>query len=118
MNKGLLGKILICTVSFSAALCAYLHARNDVTKLMIELPRVSKELTLIQEQNTILQYKVEKFENPAFLLNLLKTEQYASLISQKDVEKIALERHNDVKEEQTKVIKGFSGKTLFGSSVR
>ncbi len=105
MHKGPLGKILICVISFSVTLCAYLHARNDVTKLMIQLPRLSKELSLIEEQNTILQFEVEKFENPAFLLNLLKTTEYAHLLSRESTETIALEVSKDaVKVEE--VLKG------------
>nr|MCH9811732.1 hypothetical protein [bacterium] len=65
MNKGPLGKILICVISFSVALCAYLHARNHVTKKMIHLPSLSHELALIEEQNTILRFEVERFENPS-----------------------------------------------------
>ena len=118
MNKGLLGKILICTISFSAALCAYLNARNDVTKLMIELPRLSKELTLIEEQNTILRYKVEQFENPAHLLNLLKTAEYASLLSGGNSEIIAIKKEVEEKVEQSQRAKGFFRKTLIGTGVR
>jgi hypothetical protein len=118
MNKGLLGKILICTVSFSAALCAYLNARNDVTKLMIELPRLSKELSLIDEQNTILRYKVEQFENPAYLLNLLRTSEYASLLSGGSFEVIAIKKDEEVKEQMSQKAKGVFPKTLIGTGVR
>lgn len=114
MNKGPLGKILICVISFSVALCAYLHARNDVTKLMIQLPRLSKELNLVEEQNTILQFEVEKFENPAFLLNLLKTTEYAHLLSRESTETIALEVSKDAAKQVEEVLKG-SRKALLGT---
>jgi hypothetical protein len=117
MNKGLLGKILICTVSFSAALCAYLNARNDVTKLMIDLPRLSKELSFLEEQNTILRYKVEQFENPSYLLNLLKTSEYASLLPAVATEVIAIKK--DLNQKQTlEQVKGIFPKTLIGTGVR
>ncbi len=114
MNKGPLGKILICGVSFSMALCAYLHARNDVTKLMIQLPKLSKELSLIQEQNTILQFEVEKFENPAFLLNLLKTTEYAHLLSKESSQTIALEVSKDAARQVEEVLQG-SRNALLGT---
>ena len=117
MNKGLLAKILICVVSFSAALCAYLDARNDVTKLMIELPKLSKDLTLTQEHNTILLYEVEKFENPAFLLGLLKQTEYAHLLHQEAFETIAIEA-KDNKEQKAEALKGFSSKALLGTGVK
>ncbi|MCH9621075.1 MAG: hypothetical protein S4CHLAM20_04910 [Chlamydiia bacterium] len=116
MNKGLLAKILICVVSFSAALCAYLDARNSVTKLMIDLPKISKNLTLIREQNTILQYTVEKFENPSYLLDLLKQTEYANLLHQQPLETIAIETKDQ--KEIKKEVKGYSSKALLGTKLK
>ncbi len=118
MNKGHLGKILACVVSFSAALFAYLDARNDVTRLMIELPRLSSELSYIEEHNTILQYEVEKFENPMFLLGLLKETEYAHLLSSTKEEIIAISNKDEKIEMKNTVIKGFTGTSLLGTSVR
>jgi len=117
MNKGLLAKILICVVSFSAALCAYLDARNNVTQLMIELPKLSKELTLTREQNTILQYNVEKFENPSYLLNLLKETKYANLMHVSEVDRIAVKAKED-KQEKKERFQGYSSKALLGTKVK
>jgi len=118
MNKGHLGKILACVVLFSAVLFAYLDARNDVTRLMIELPKLASELSYIQEHNTILQYEVEKFENPVFLLGLLKETEYAHLLSSTKEEIIAISRKDEKQEVQNTVIKGFTGTSLLGTSVR
>lgn len=117
MNKGLLSKILVCVVSFSAALCAYLDARNEVTRLMIDLPKLSKELMQTKEHNTILQYEVEKYENPSYLLGLLKQTQYAHLCSSQEAERIAIEVKGD-KETKKEQASGFSSKTLLGSGVK
>ena len=115
MNKGPLGKILICVISFSVALCAYLNARNDVTCLMIELPRISHELSLIEEKNTILKFEVEKFENPSYLLNLLNTCEYAHLLPREGYEVIAVDAQKAKKQKEKSGITGFSGKTLLGT---
>ena len=118
MNKGPLGKILICVVSFSAALCAYLHARNDVTKLMIQLPKLSHDLSLIEEQNTILKYEIERFENPSYLLGLLKTVEYAHLHMDSDVKTIAIKSEAKGLDKKVETAKGYSGKAILGTSVR
>lgn len=118
MNKGPLGKILICVISFSVALCAYLNARNDVTKLMIQLPKLSTDLSLVEEQTTILKYEIEKFENPSYLLNLLKRSEYASLGMGKDTETIAISKEVDKKDQAEKVSNGYATKTVLGSSIR
>lgn len=115
MNKGPLGKILICVISFSVALCAYLNARNDVTSLMIELPRISHELSLIEEKNTILKFEVEKFENPSHLLNLLNTCEYAHLVPTEADTVIAIHAKEGVEAKEKHGITGFSGKTLLGT---
>jgi hypothetical protein len=112
MNKGPLGKILFCVMTFSMALCAYVHARNDVITLMIELPKISKELSYIEEQNTILQFEVEKCENPSYLLHLLKTTQYAHLLPSKDSTTLAVELSKKVIKQEDR-IKG-SSNTLLG----
>ena len=115
MNKGPLGKILICVISFSVALCAYLNARNDVTRLMIHLPRLSHELSLIEEGNTILKFEVERFENPSFLLGLLNTQEYAHLMSREGVEVISIDARKRLEESKRKGITGLTGKTLLGT---
>lgn len=118
MNKGPLSKILICVISFSVALCAYLHTRNHVTKKMIHLPRLLHELALIQEQNTILRFEMEKFENPSYLLQLLQTKEYAHLFAGTKDEVIAIDVKKELEKKERQDVTGLSSKTLLGTSVR
>ena len=118
MNKGPLGKILICVISFSVALCALLHGRNHVTKQMIHLPRLSHELALIEEQNTILRFEVEKFENPSRLLHLLQTEEYAHLLSLSKEDILAIDLKKEEANKEREGVTGLYRQTLLGTSVR
>lgn len=119
MGKGLTVKILSCVVMLSFALCGYLNARNKVTKLMIKLPRAIEELTLVEEKNTILQFQVDKFENPTYLLNLLKTKEYAYLLEKVDMNnpsiEIAVKGPEKEPAQKSAPVQATSSKTVLGS---
>lgn len=79
MKKFLILKVLICALSFGGVLYAYLEQQNDLTKLKIGLPELSKEIRILEEENTHLRYEIEQFENPKHLMELAKRPEFSHL---------------------------------------
>jgi len=79
MKKFLIVKVLICASSFGGVLYAYLEQQNDLTKLRIGLPELAKEVRVLSEENTRLQYEIEQFENPKYLMALAKRPEFSHL---------------------------------------
>ncbi len=79
MKKLIIIKIFICIFSFSGVLYSYLHQQNDLMKLRIELPKLTKDILLINEANANLKYEIEAFENPKHLMSLAKRPEYIHL---------------------------------------
>lgn len=79
MRKFLIIKVLICALSFGGVLYAYLEQQNDLTKLKIGLPELSKEVRVLEEENTRLRYEIEQFENPKHLMELAKRPEFSHL---------------------------------------
>lgn len=79
MRKWLVIKVLLCALSGGGVLYAYLEQQNDVTKLRIEVPKLSREVRILEEENTRLRYEIERFENPKHLMELAKRPEYSHL---------------------------------------
>ena len=67
----------IAIVAFS--LYAYIEKHNQLTALRIEVPILTKKLKSVEEENTRLQYEIEKFENPLNLMQLARKPQFGHL---------------------------------------
>ncbi len=79
MKKFLVAKVVICAVSFCSALYAYLQKQNDLTLLRIELPTLTDEVRLLQEENMRLALEIDQFENPKHLMQLAERPEFSHL---------------------------------------
>ncbi|MFA6119355.1 MAG: hypothetical protein WCT85_02000 [Parachlamydiales bacterium] len=79
MNKSGTFKILICLFAFAMCLYSYIEKQNEVTSLKIEIPKVAKEIDNLKEEIKKMQYEVEVFENPAYLMQLIRQPEFSHL---------------------------------------
>lgn len=79
MNKSFLIKILICLFAFAFSFYSYVEKQNKVTSLKIEIPKIAKEIQDLRVEIKKIEYEVDKFENPAYLMQLLRQPEYAHL---------------------------------------
>src|SRR5438067_1879429 len=77
--KGLLLRLGICLMVFGFCLYSYLETQNRLTHLKICLPDVEKEIKLIKEENSRLAYEIDRFENPAHLIELVHSPEFGHL---------------------------------------
>ena len=75
----LLIRLVLCVAIAGIALYAYIEENNHLTELRIKVPLLSKKLKELQEENTRLQFEIEKFENPLNLMELARKPQYGHL---------------------------------------
>jgi len=79
MNKTLIVKIIICLFAFGYSFYSYIEKQNKITSMKIEIPKIAKELQDLRVEIKKTQYEVDKFENPAYLMQLLRQPEYAHL---------------------------------------
>ena len=79
MNKSLICRLGLVMLFFGYQLFAYLEKQNTVTQLKIEIPQLAAEVSSIKEENERCRYEIDRFENPAHLIGLLSSPEYASL---------------------------------------
>ncbi|HSX13058.1 MAG TPA: hypothetical protein VLE96_01375 [Chlamydiales bacterium] len=77
--KNFLMQIGVCFFVIGFCLYSYLDAQNDLTQLKMQLPKVEKEIELIEEETQRLSYKIDKFENPTNLIELAHKPEYRHL---------------------------------------
>ncbi len=70
-------KFLFCFVVISLYLHSYLEAHNEVIKLRMELPKLTKQLRNIEEENLRFRYEMESFESPEHLMALIKNQEFS-----------------------------------------
>ena len=79
MTKNLLLKITFCLFVFGFCLYSYIDKQNKLTSLKIYLPELAKTVDIIKADNNRLQFEIERFENPAHLMELMRSPEYAHL---------------------------------------
>lgn len=79
MKKIFFVQVLISAFSFGGVLYAYVSGQNEITKVRIELPKLTREVRLLEEQNLRLRYEIERFENPKHLMELAKRPEFSHL---------------------------------------
>ncbi|MBM3193632.1 MAG: hypothetical protein FJZ59_05320 [Chlamydiae bacterium] len=79
MKKIFFIQVLISAFSFGGVLYAYVSGQNEITKVRIELPKLTREVRLLEEQNLRLRYEIERFENPKHLMELAKRPEFSHL---------------------------------------
>jgi hypothetical protein len=70
---------IFCISSVGFALYSYINVQNELTELRIKAPQLTRKLQAIKEENTRLQFIIEKFENPLNLMELSRKPQYGHL---------------------------------------
>lgn len=76
---GLLLRLGLCLSVAGVFLYSYLEKQNELTELKILLPKIEKEVNLIREENRRLAYEVDRFENPAHLIEIAHYPEYGHL---------------------------------------
>ncbi len=79
MNKNVIFKILICLFTFGICLYLYIAKQNELTFLKIEIPKIAKQIQTLDEEIQKIQYEVEVFENPAYLMQLIRKPEFSHL---------------------------------------
>ncbi len=72
-------QVLACAFSCGGALYAYVSQQNDLTRIRIEIPRLSRDVRHLEEQNSRLRFEIERFENPKHLMELAKRPEFSHL---------------------------------------
>jgi hypothetical protein len=72
-------RLIICIFGIGLLLYAYIDKQNDVTDLKIQIPKLSKELKEIREENLRLHYIIDRFENPQHLIELSRLKEFSHL---------------------------------------
>lgn len=70
MSSGLLIRFLICILFFGFLLFQTIRQQNTITALRLEIPKMTHQLREIEGENSRLRFEIERFENPAHLLQL------------------------------------------------
>ncbi len=79
MNKNIIFNILICLSIFGISLYSYIEKQNELTSLKIVVPKIAKEVQNLNEEIRKIQYEVEVFENPAYLMQLVRKPEFSHL---------------------------------------
>jgi len=72
-------RLLLCIFVLAGFLYAFINQQNQIVKLRLQIPQVQKELALIEQENTRLQFQIDQFESPTHLMELKKKPQYSHL---------------------------------------
>jgi len=92
---GMLIRLILCILILVGFLYAYINQQNQIVKLRLQIPKAQRELSLIKEENTQLQFQIDQFENPAHLIELKKKPQYSHLKQPLEDEIIVIEIPKD-----------------------
>ena len=79
MNRNIIFKMFICLLTFGLCLYSYIEKQNELTYLKIEVPKIAKEVQNLNEEIRKIKYDVEMFENPAYLMELVRKPEYGYL---------------------------------------
>ncbi|NGX38300.1 MAG: Cell division protein FtsL [Chlamydiae bacterium] len=79
MNKGIFIRIFVCILFLGFCLYSYLNLQTEITSLRIRIPQLTSEVRHIDEENTHLLYKIEKYESPENLMRIAKQSAFSHL---------------------------------------
>lgn len=77
--KELLIKLCICIFIFSVCLYKYINKINELTLVKLELPKIERQIKVLDEEKEILQYEIDRFENPVHLMELARNPEFSHL---------------------------------------
>lgn len=72
-------RVVFCISAVGIALFAYINQHNLLIELRRKIPRLSKEVRRIQEENNRLKYEIDHFESPIHLMELLRKPEFSHL---------------------------------------
>ncbi len=75
----MLVQVLACIGLGGGLLYHYVDEQNKITRLRLAIPQLAKEIRDIQEQNTQLQYHIDRFESPENLMQLALRPEFGHL---------------------------------------
>jgi hypothetical protein len=75
----LLLRISVCICGVGILLYGYINRQNGLTELRLQIPQLAKELKGIQEENTRLQYEIDRFESPILLMEMSRNPEFGHL---------------------------------------
>lgn len=79
MLKRVFIQVACCVGVFGCCLCSYVNTQNAVTRLRLEIPIFSQELSKLKEQNNRLKYEIDLFESPEHLMQLARCSEFSHL---------------------------------------
>lgn len=79
MNTGFLFRIFLSILCLGVFLYLYINKQNGITELRLEIPQTAKELEALVQENTRLQFEIDRFENPLHLMELARRPEYRHL---------------------------------------
>lgn len=79
MNKGVLLRLILCVSVFALYLYQIIQKQNTLNYLSLQIPKLARDVKSLEEENTKLQFEIEKFESPENLMRLVRTEQFTHL---------------------------------------
>ncbi len=79
MNYGYLIRLSLCIVVCGLLLYSYISKQNAITKVRLEIPKLMKQLEVVQQENTRLQFEIDQFENPLHLMEIANRAEYRHL---------------------------------------
>jgi hypothetical protein len=71
-------------------LYVYIDKKNSLTEVKLAIPQLEREVKALELERTALQYELKSFENPSYLMQLLKRPEYSHLHFPKEGEVIKL----------------------------
>ena len=104
MNKGIFIRIFVCILFLGVCLYSYLDLQNEITGLRIRIPQVVSEVRHIEEENTHLLYKIEKFESPENLIRIAKQSAFSHLKFPIGHEVVTLRQPDPIRDLEEKVV--------------
>ena len=76
---GTLLRLFFCIFVASSFLYSYVNKQNALTSLRLEIPPLAKEVKKLQEDNSRLEFEIDRFENPLNLMELARQPEYSHL---------------------------------------
>ncbi|MGK5594410.1 MAG: hypothetical protein ACSNEK_03520 [Parachlamydiaceae bacterium] len=89
-----LSHVFICLFALTLSLYLYIDYLNQVMEERLKIPILKKELHEIKEKNVLLQYEIDRFENPSNLMELAKKSEYSHLKYPQNNEIMVVESHD------------------------
>lgn len=79
MNMGIFIRVCMCILTMGIFLYAFINKQNHITELRLQIPVAARELQVIQQENVRFQFEIDRFENPAHLMELARRPQFSHL---------------------------------------